>query len=69
MAYPVSSDDPVVVLHGLAGLGGGGACGGGLLVVPLPGLVWTGSVCQSGSLSSWQHGSTCSAGVESRMGG
>lgn len=44
MAYPVSSDDPVVVLRGLAGLGGGGACGGGLLVVPLPGLVWTGSV-------------------------
>ena len=44
MAYPVSSDDPVVVLRGLAGLGGGGACGGDLLVVPLPGLVWTGSV-------------------------
>ena len=53
---------------GWPGLGGGGVRGGVLPLVPLPGLVWAVSDCQSQSLSSWHHGSTCSAGVESRMG-
>ena len=49
MAYPVSSDDPVVVLRGLAGLGGGGACGGDLLVVPIWVIVkMTPEICNCG---------------------
>ena len=62
-ACPASSGGPVVVVPGWAGLGGGGACGGALPMVPLARLVWSVSACPSGSMSSWQHGSTCSAGV------